>query len=195
MGITKETPALAEYGQYCLDCMCDKSQGGKCYAGFMAGLDGAFWGAALSDEKDFQDAFPDDNVWGATMSDPKYRPILQNDGVTEKDEWVDETEILAGLASIGSEEMGKQKANYPAGIWIAGVKYRHLTNNDEKIGESDLKIFMMGGTEGKVAALAVLPDYEGGMVICGLSDKTKGQDGGNCLNNLIACCKTMLGES
>lgn len=185
-----------EYSGYCMEYLVvqgDESnkEANRCYAGFVTGTDGVVWGAASSDLPAFEE-FAD--PWKAIFAEPSMRDVLQSDD-TMKQEWVDETQVIAGIALSGSDKVAQDKTNYPGGVWMGGSKYKHLQALPNKVGEHEITVYMLAADAGKVAAVAVMPvEVEGGCVVIGMADKSKNQDAGNMLNQVIRCCKFMVGE-
>jgi len=190
-------PALgddyAEYSEYCKDYLVvagDESnkEANRCYAGFITGMDGTVWGAATSDLEAFAE-FAD--PWTAIFAAASERDVLQSDESMKK-EWVDEQQVLAAIGKNGSDKVSQDKANFPGGMWIGGLKYKHVQAVPNKVGENDIMVYMLAADAGKIAAVAVMPDLDN--IIIGMADKSKNQDAGNMLNQVNKCCKFMVGE-
>jgi len=138
--------------------------GGYNYAGFVAGKeDCQIYGAACSPEA-LQE---NEDKWSHVYAAPQDRDIAVSEEETKK-EHIDETAILWEIIDKGN------KGNYPGGVWIGGLKYTLVRQNELDVEGQNVTVYFCSRVGGG-ACIACSRDS----VVVGLCDKKKGQEPGN----------------
>ena len=149
------------------------TQEGMCSAGGMAQVtDGAFYAAAPAAEE---------AGWAKIFAPAASHKVLQEDGVTEKDESVDESWQLKQLIETSKKPYG--------GMFFGGEAYKVVqVDKDFEMGESSYWWCFCSKPKGGVHLVST-----GSQVVAGFYSEEKGQSSGNCKKTVLAFAEYLKG--
>merc|ERR1712110_916535 len=109
--------------------------------------------------------------WAAIYAEDQERPVMQDDGVTEKPTMINEASTLKTAVEQG---------RCPGGMWLGGVKYNVVQSGDVEVGDITLKWILGAKSKGGVHIVCTEKT-----AAVGVFDEAQGQSSGNAKNAVI----------